>query len=369
MGAGDAACLTVSAWTDLLPVDTALHINLPPEDRRLTLRQLLCRLFPPDAAGQAQAAARLDWRANPDLPACYAVLLTLAEQWRAGFCRLSLATGRGWGRPAHLDDSVAAHLRPPPLCPQTGGRGEADLMLTMRPAYRPLDWAVAQGYAADRHQLLDWMQSCALLYFVDKHGCAVPPISDLALSDPCRPVVSGLYRRRCLRPAGDGDGDGDGAEVAPAGRQLIGALLKETEALIDSFDLFKDARWNQDEQTAEFDSGRGADLRVEAMVVEGLDPVRAVFLLRLYDGSLDPYADQWQRLVGDPACFDRLLEPVVNRAMPPPPDAVLTAILEDGYALLEARAEAATDGIARSEIQRRLLAQQSAVGSDAPAEQ
>ena len=367
MGAGDAACLTVSAWTDLLPVDTALHINLPSEDRRLTLRQLLCRLFPPDAAGQAQAAARLDWRANPDLPACYAVLLTLAEQWRAGFCRLSLATGRGWGRPAHLDDSVAAHLRPPPLCPQTGGRGEADLMLTMRPAYRPLDWAVAQGYAADRHQLLDWMQSCALLYFVDKHGCAVPPISDLSLSDPCRPVVSGLYRRRCLRPAGDGDGDG--AEVAPAGRQLIGALLEETEALIDSFDLFKDARWNQDEQTAEFDSGRGADLRVEAMVVEGLDPVRAVFLLRLYDGSLDLYADQWQRLVGDPACFDRLLEPVVNRAMPPPPDAVLTAILEDGYALLEARAEAATDGIARAEIQRRLLAQQSAVGSDAQGEE
>ena len=78
---------------------TALQVNLPAEDRLLTLRQLLCRLFPPDAAGQAQAAARLDWRTNPDLPACYAALLTLAEQWRAGFCRLSLATGRGWGRP------------------------------------------------------------------------------------------------------------------------------------------------------------------------------------------------------------------------------------------------------------------------------
>ena len=365
MGACDAACLTVSAWTDRLPADTALQVNLPAEDRLLTLRQLLCRLFPPDAAGQAQAAARLDWRANPDLPACYAALLTLAEQWRAGFCRLSLATGRGWGRPAHPDDSVAAHLRPPPLCRQVDGRGDADLTLTMLPAYRPLDWAVAQGYAADRHQLLDWMQSCALLYFVDKHGCAVPPISDLALSDLCQPVVSGLYRRRCLRPAAGGDG----AEVAPAGRQLIGALLEETEALIDSFDLFKDARWNQDEQTAEFDSGRGADLRVEAMVAEGLDPVRAVFLLRLYDGSLDPYADQWQRLVGDPGCFDRLLEPVVNRAMPPPPDAVLAAIMEDGYALLEARTEAATDCIARAEIQRRLLAQQSAVGSDAQAEE
>lgn len=364
MGAGDDAGITVSVWTDQLPPDTALHVNLPAGNSGLTLRRLLDRLLPPDAAGQSEAAARLDWRDNPDLPACYAVLLTLAEQWRAGLCRLALATGRGWGRPAHPDDTVGAHLRPTPLCRRAGGRSDADLMLTMLPAYRPLDWAVARGYAADRHELLDWMQSCALLYFVDKHGCAVPPASDLSDSDPRRPVVSGLYRRRCLRPAADGDG----AEVAPAGRQLIGSLLAETEALIDSFDLFKDARWNQDEQAAEFDTGRGADLRVEAIMAEGLDPVRAVFLLRLYDGTLDPYADQWQRLVGDPACFDRLLEPVVNRAMPPPPDAVLTAIMEDGFALLESRAEVAADRLAQAEIQRRLLEQPPAGASDAPAE-
>ena len=364
MGTGDDAGLSVSVWTDQLPPDTALHVNMPAGHSRLTLRQLLCRLFPPDADGQAEVEVLLDRRANPDLPACYAVLLTLAQQWRAGLCRLSLATGRNWGRPAHPDDPVGAHLRPTPLCRRVGGRGDADLMLTMLPAYRPLDWAVARGYAVNRHELLDWMQSCALLYFVDKHGCAVPTASDLSASDPCRPVVSGLNRRRCLRPAADGDG----AEVAPAGRQLIGSLLAETEALIDSFDLFKDARWNQDEQAAEFDTGRGADLRVEAIMAEGLDPVRAVFLLRLYDGTLDPYADQWQRLVGDPGCFDRLLEPVVNRAMPPPPDAVLTAIMEDGFALLEARAEAAADCLAQAEIQRRLLEQQSAGASDALAE-
>lgn len=364
MGAGDDAGITVSVWTDQLPPDTALHGSLSAENGRLTLRQLLDRLLPPDAAGQGEVAARLDWRDDPDLPACYAVLLTLMEQWRAGLCRLSLATGRRWGRPAHPDDPVGAHLRPMPICRRVGGRSDADLMLTMLPAYRPLDWAVAQGYGADRHELLDWMQSCALLYFVDKHGCVVPPASDLSASDPCRPVVSGLYRRRCLRPAADGNG----AEVAPAGRQLIGSLLAETEALIDSFDLFRDTRWNQDEQAAEFDTGRGADLRVEAIMAEGLDPVRAVFLLRLYDGTLDPYADQWQRLVGDPACFDRLLEPVVNRAMPPPPDAVLTAILEDGFALLEARDEAAADRLVQAEMQRHLLEQQSAGASDTLAE-
>ena len=351
MDAGDTAGLSVSVGTDGLPADTALSVTLPAAAGGLTLRQLLLgRLFPSDAGGQAEVTARLDRRANPDLPAVYSLLLTVAEQWRAGLCRLALYTGRGWGRPAHADDPVAAHRQPTSLCRRYGGRADADLALTVRPDYRPLDWAVAQGYAADRAELLDWMQSCALLYFVDKHGCALP--ADLAPSDPCRPVIAGLYRRRCLHPADDGR-----AEVAPAGRRLIGALLAETEALIDRFDIFKDARWDEDEQAAEFDSGQGADLRVAALLAEGLDPVRAVFLLRLYDGTLDPYADQWPLLVGDPASFDRLLEPVVNRVAPPPPEATLAAIMEDGYALLEARAEAAAECRARDEIVRRLLAQ------------
>ena len=338
-------------------------MDLPGDARGVTLRQLLHRLFPPDTAGQAEIAAGLDRHANPDLPACYAVLLTLVEQWRTNLCRLLLSSGRYWGRPAHLDDPVSAHLLPPPVCRRSDGRGDADLILTILPAYRPLDWAVAQGYAEDRHQLLDWMQSCVLLYFVDKHGCAPPPPADLSPSDPCRPILSGLYRRRCLRPATDGSG----IEVAPAGRELIGALLAETEALIDSFDLFKDARWNPVQQETEFDTGRGADLRVEAITAEGLDPVRAVFLLRLYDGTLDPYADQWQQLVGDRAFFDRLLEPAVNRAMPPPPDEILSAIMEDGYALLESRAEALAASEAQTEIQRRLLELQPPGASDAAA--
>ena len=357
MGASDAGGLTVSAWTDRLPADTALYVELPGETRRLTILQLLGRLFPEDVGGQAEVQARLDRNANPDLPACYAVLLALVEQWRSGLCRLTLATGRGWGRPAHPDDPVSAHLQPAPLCRRVGGCGDADLTLAMLPAYRPLEWAVTEGYAGDRQQLLDWMQSCALLYFVDKHGCAVPPPADPSLSEPCRPVVSGLYRRRCLRRAADGDY----SEVAAAGRQLIGPLLEETEALIDGFDLFKDARWNEDERSAEFDTGRGADLRVDTMIAEGLDPVRSVFLLRLYDGSLDPFADQWQRVVGDPAFFDSLLEPVVNRVMPSPPEEILMAIMEDGYALLDARAEAAADRQARTEIQRRLLAQEEGI--------
>ena len=355
MGASEDGGLTVSVWTDELPTDTTLYLELPGETRRLTLRRLLDRLFPRDAGAQAEIRARLDRKANPDLPACHAVLLALVEQWRSGLCRLSIATGRGWGRPAHLDDQVSAHLQLPALCPRVRDGG-ADLTLTILPAYRPLEWAATQGYTEDQQQQLAWMQSCALLYFVDKHGCVVPPPNDPSLSGPCQPVVSGLYRRRWLRPAPNGDH----SEVAATGRKLIGALLEETETLIDGFDLFKDARWNEDERVAEFDSGRGADLRVEAIIAEGLDPVRSVFLLRLYDGSLDPFADRWQELVSDPAFFDSLLEPVVNRVIPAPPQEILTAIMEDGYALLETRAEAAAAEAAQAEIRRRLFEQESA---------
>ena len=347
------APLSVSVWTDRLPADAVLSLTLPAAAARLTLRQLLlCRLFPPAAAGRAIVTAQLNRRANPDLPAIYSALLTVAEQWRSGLSRLALYTGPGWGRPAHPDDPVAAHLRPPSLRQPSADRSSGSLILTVRPDYRPLDWAVAQGYAADREQLLDWLQSCALLYFVDKHGCAPPSPADLPPSDPCHPVIAGLYRRRCLRSAAGGP-----PEIAPAGRRLIGALLSETEALIDNFDIFKDARWDADASAADFDSGQGADLRVAAMLAEGIDPVRAVFLLRLYDGTLDPYAGCWRQLVGDPACFDRLLEPVLNRVAPPPPDSTLAAIIEDGYALLDARAAAAADCRAQDEILRRLRPQ------------
>ena len=157
-----------------------------------------------------------------------------------------------------------------------------------------------------------------------------------------------------------------GRKWQPAGREMIRALLAETESLIDSFDLFKDARWNEDTQEAEFDSGRGADLRVEAIIAEGLDPVRAVFLLRLYDGTLDPYADQWQRLVDRPCMF----RPTAGTGGGTAPCRRLpmrfsAAIMEDGYSLLEARSEAVAESQAQSKIRRRLLTRQRAGAFDA----
>ena len=63
----------------------------------------------------------------------------------------------------------------------------------------------------------------------------------------------------------------------------------------------------------EFGTGRGVDLRVEAFMAEGLDPIRTVFLLRLYDGTLDARLRDWAEVIESEDFYEAVLEPVVNR--------------------------------------------------------
>ena len=59
-------------------------------------------------------------------------------------------------------------------------------------------------------------------------------------------------------------------------------MVVEAESYIDRFDLFSDTLLEPDEEV-EFGTGVGEDLRVQVYGSEGVDPVRAVFLLLLYD--------------------------------------------------------------------------------------
>ncbi len=89
-------------------------------------------------------------------------------------------------------------------------------------------------------------------------------------------------------------------------------MLTETESYIDLYDHFKDTEFDLDLDTTEFDTGRGVDLRVQVFLAEGLEPIRTVFLLRLYDGTLDDFVSTWECLIDDESFFDGILEPVVN---------------------------------------------------------
>ena len=344
-GAGFVLWMSLSG----MPPDASLEIALPGDYARLSLGQLLDSVFPEDEDGRLAVEEMLDVVENPDLPDIYDCFLPVFDHYRSGLCLLKL-TG-GVGRPVRLSDIASDLLQPVPAASTKfpGGKSASfGLELTVEPEYRPLDYAVSQGYAGSEDELLVWLQSCTLLYFLDKHEYRLPPLTEMSESSPLQPIAQSLFDREFLAAYGETGFP----EITGQGRRFIGALLSETGSCIDRFDVFKDVLWEEDAESAEFDTGCGDDLRVQVFIAEGLDPVRTVFLLRLYDGTLDEFASTWPELIGDIEIFNMILEPVVNRFEVP--EEVIQEIVEDGYACLEERAESAREERVQAQIARRL---------------
>ena len=321
-----------------LPADAVLQLTWPADCAGQSLDHLLAALFPPEEPARQAIADSLDTAANPDLPDIYDSFLPVFDQHRLGLCQLTLTAA---GRPAELSDPVSSYL---PIAPA----GLADLELTLSPQYRPLDYAVAQGYAESQDELLAWLRECTLLYFIDKHEYPLPARPETANAAVLETAAAGLGRQGLINLSAETGF----YEISPSGRRFIGRLLTETEGYIDRFDVFKDTLWDEDLGQAEFDTGRGADLRPQLFSAEGLDPVRTVFLLRLYDGTLDDFAAAGPALIGDAGFFDRLLEPAVNCDLAP--EELLPAILEEGYAYAEAQDAAQQERRAQQNIARQV---------------
>ena len=332
--------LAVSVSLAGLPADAGLELTLPADYGRLAIGQLLAAIFPPDEVSRVAVEDGLDTAANPDLPDIYDCFWPVLEQYRAGLCQLRVTVG---GLPAELSDPVSRYG-------QIVAAGTAGLEVTVAPEYRALDYAVAEGYAASQEELLDWLRECVLLYFLDKHEYKLPVVAegDAATS------LGATVARLCGQGLISLSEESGFYEITPKGRRFIGRLLTETEGYIDRFDVFKDTFWDEDVGVAEFDRGRGEDLRAQVFVAEGLDPVRTVFLLRLYDGTLDEFAGDWPERMGDVDFFQRLLEPVVNREQVP--EELLPAILEAGYAYGEAQEAAERERRAQERIARQVRA-------------
>ena len=325
-----------------LPTDALLHLTLPFPCAGPSLSQLLAAVFPPDEPARQAIADSLDTAANPDLPDIYDCFLPVFDQYRLGLCQLNLTAA---GRPAQLSDPVAPYLSTRPPTPA----GLTTLDLTLAPQYRPLDYAAARGYAESREQLLAWLRECTLLYFLDKHEYPLPAPPESVNAAALQAAAA--LRRQGLLNLSDQTGL---YEITPQGRRFIGRLLTETESYIDRFDVFKDTLWDEDLGRAEFDRGRGVDLRPQLFIAEGLDPVRTVFLLRLYDGTLDEFAADWPALIADADFFDRLLEPAVNCDLAP--EELLPAILATGYAYAAAQDAAQQERRAQESIARQVRA-------------
>ena len=328
-----------------------IRLEMPPECRQLSVSQLLDRAFPASPEERQEIAAQFDLRANPDLPEIYAVFLAVCEEWRDWRCALRVTSA----------DGTAVDLTAPVSRLVPNDTESPLLTLRLEQQYRAVEYAVRHGFWPNRRGLLDWMRSLTALYFLDKHEVELHPGSLPEPAAALREALASLQSQGLIAatppenlPLPPGGGRGEGVPpytITPLGRRFIAGLLTETESLIDQYDHYQDTVVDLDGETAEFDTGRGADLRVEAFLAEGLDPIRAVFLLRLYDGTFDHRLRDWQDAIEDEEFYEGILEPVVNRNGATPE--AMELVIESGLSWLEERREQARREEAEREILRR----------------
>ena len=92
---------------------------------------------------------------------------------------------------------------------------------------------------------------------------------------------------------------------------------------------------------------------------EGLDPLRVVFLLLLYNGTLDSYEGDWREAIQREEFYDEVLAPIVDR--PEVDGATIDSIIESGLTYLAERDEESTATARRRELLARARAKQGPV--------
>ena len=306
---------------DGLPPDDVLCLEFSPDLAALTVGDMLLAAFHSE---EARPFTGVELRDNPDLPDLFDQFANLFERWVEGVATLR------FHRPGGEEIDPGA-----PVKDVLAGRR---LSLVVRQTFEVLEWSAAHG--GERAELVGWLRRSALLYAIDKHDLAVLDEAD----SPLLPVARELQTDDVL------EADEAGRfQITGPGRERLGAVLAETEAYIDQYDIFCDVLYDLETRSVRFGTGGGEDLRVEVYESEGIDPIRAVFLLRLYDASLDGHPAGWSEKIVSDDVFDWMLSPVLDRSLLREGD--LEWIIEAGFAENEERAEEAR----RNEARRRAL--------------
>ena len=349
----DESPFTLQAYLAGMAPDDLIRLELPSEYRHLSLSDLLDRAFPESPEERQEivgqfAPGTVNYRANPDLPDIYAVFLAVCEEWRDWRCALRATSADG--ADADLSEPVSELFSTDADSPLVA--------LRLEQQYRALEYAARHGFWASRWELLRWMRSLTALYFLDKHEIELFSGSTPGPAPALREALASLQSQGLIAAQTPAEPDEDGQSgdaapyaITPLGRRFIAGLLTKTELLIDQYDLYKDTVVDLDREAAEFDTGRGADLRVEAFLADGLDPIRAVFLLRLYDGAFDHRLRDWQDAIEDEEFYEGILEPVVNRDGATPE--AMEVVIESGLSWLEEQQEQTRREAAERDILRR----------------
>ena len=351
--------------------DDLLQVELPHEFLYGSLSQLLDGVFPSEEAARPEVTERFDLRANPDLPEIYAVFLAVCNEWRDWRCALRLSVD---GSEVSLDSPASALVE---------SAEDSSLWLHLEQRYSPLEYTVRHSLWESRDGLLDWMRSLTALYFLDKHEVSIEAGGANAVGPGLHRALDSLQEQGLVAPAetgelapgdtlGDTSGDTSGdtpgdlpedipkgdlpegipsLAITPQGRRFIAGLLEETESCIELYDHYQDVLADPGRDSVEFGTVRGVDLRVQVFLAEELDPVRTVFLLRLYDGTLDARLRDWEAVIELDDFYEAVLEPVVNRDSVAPEE--MERVIEFGYVWLDERQERERRDATDRELLRR----------------
>jgi hypothetical protein len=348
---GRSTALEVRVSLNGMEPDDVLTIALPAEFTGSTMTRLLDHAFPLLDNEQRAVAPTFDLRTNPDLPEIYEVFLNAFDDWRKGRCTLSFSGADG--RDLDLSGLVSQYLdiSGVAVAPEPGTQTAYPILtIQIEQRYCAVENAIQTGFWGSSEELLEWLRWSTVLYFLDKHRVEIPSPIPSGSGPGLMTAVSALLSKDLI----SGSPDTHTFDITEQGRGFINRLLAETESYIDLYDHFKDTDFDVDPEKIEFDTGRGVDLRVQVFMAEGLDPVRTVFLLRLYDGALDEFVGEWDCLIDEESFFDGILEPVVNRIEAD--EAMIGQIVDSGYGFLEEQAERARELESQQEIIDRVWA-------------
>ena len=312
----------------------SFRIAVPSRHADATLIDLIELVFPEDVQAFNDNYAGLDVKSNPDLPDIYLALWEIVGIWRSGECAL------------HFFGTSGSEIEPSQSVKSYFDSEDSSLVLVMEQSFDVLTHFEERG--GNRDELLHWLQGMTLLYFVDKHGFQLRSDRGDEADAEVLSIASDLQSRGILslpEPTG-------AFEITEEGRRTLGDMIAETESYIDQFDLFKDVTYDADADLVEFDTGFGEDFRVQVYDAERLDIYRTVFLLRMYDGTLDEYSGTWTEQIGSEDFFNEILQPVLDRDYVD--DGSIDWIIDSGFAHNEELLEANRERQSQQEIIRRV---------------
>ena len=309
-----------------MPIEDAFWISLPEEAASLPLRKLFAHVFPIDPSLQQPFIQRLDVKGNPDLPDMYEALIEIFARAESGLCTLKTYVNQG----PKLDGSAAIdqHLTMNDTLPVL------DLVLEQR--FSAIDYAVRRGDFADQDEVLAWMRSRVLLYFLDAPDYVLPsdPVDDKDTA--LLPIAESLVDEGLVeRPAEPGP-----FEITELGQETIHEMTAEVENVLERYEAFGDVIHDPETGECDFGTGVGIDLRIPVYEAEAVSPVRAVLLVELCDGELARMSDDWRTAIHDREFFDALLLPVVERPLVDDED--IDAIIDAGFAFMDQQAQEAS---------------------------